>query len=91
MGALRLAETCCGYSDSSLRRYRRPVTAAALAGELEVSKCTVYREMADLIGQRVPIEGGVDILDEVYPARRSDLRRRWEHWREAERLRTNAA
>ena len=40
-----------------LRRSRHPVTAAALAGELEVSKRTVYRDMADLIGERVPIEG----------------------------------
>ena len=40
-----------------LRRSTRPVTAAALAGELEVSRRTVYRDMADLIGQRVPIEG----------------------------------
>jgi len=40
-----------------LRRSRRPVTATALAAELEVSKRTVYRDVADLIGQRVPIEG----------------------------------
>ena len=40
-----------------LRRSTRPVTAAALAGEPEVSKRTVYRDVADLIGQRVPIEG----------------------------------
>ena len=40
-----------------LRRSHRPVTAAALASELEVSKRTVYRDMADLIGQRVPIAG----------------------------------
>lgn len=40
-----------------LRRSRHPVTAAAVASELEVSKRTVYRDMADLIGQRVPIEG----------------------------------
>jgi predicted DNA-binding transcriptional regulator YafY len=33
------------------------VTAAQLAEELEVSKRTVYRDIADLIGQRVPIEG----------------------------------
>jgi predicted DNA-binding transcriptional regulator YafY len=39
-----------------LRRSTRPVTAAALAEELEVSKRTVYRDVADLIGQRVPIE-----------------------------------
>jgi predicted DNA-binding transcriptional regulator YafY len=40
-----------------LRRSTRPVTAAALAEELEVSVRTVYRDVADLIGQRVPIEG----------------------------------
>ena len=40
-----------------LRRSSRPVTAAALAEELEVSKRTVYRDVADLIGQRVPIAG----------------------------------
>ena len=40
-----------------LRRSTRPVTAAALAAELEVSTRTVYRDMADLIGQRVPVEG----------------------------------
>jgi predicted DNA-binding transcriptional regulator YafY len=40
-----------------LRRTTRPVTAAALAEELEISKRTVYRDVADLIGQRVPIEG----------------------------------
>jgi predicted DNA-binding transcriptional regulator YafY len=40
-----------------LRRSTRPVTAAALAEELEISKRTVYRDVADLIGQRVPIEG----------------------------------
>ncbi len=37
-----------------LRRSTRPVTAVALAEELEVSKRTVYRDVADLI---VPIEG----------------------------------
>ena len=40
-----------------LRRSTRPVTAAALADELEVSKRTVYRDVADLIGQRVPVDG----------------------------------
>jgi predicted DNA-binding transcriptional regulator YafY len=40
-----------------LRRSTRPVTAAALAEELEISKRTVYRDVADLIGQRVPVEG----------------------------------
>jgi len=40
-----------------LRRSSRPVTAAALAEELEVSKRSVYRDVADLVGQRVPIHG----------------------------------
>jgi predicted DNA-binding transcriptional regulator YafY len=40
-----------------LRRSTRPVTAVMLAEELEVSRRTVYRDMRDLIGQRVPIEG----------------------------------
>jgi len=40
-----------------LRRSTRPVTAAALGAELEVSKRTIYRDVADLIGERVPIEG----------------------------------
>ena len=40
-----------------LRRTSRPITASKLAEELEVSKRSVYRDVADLIGQRVPIRG----------------------------------
>jgi predicted DNA-binding transcriptional regulator YafY len=40
-----------------LRRTPRPKTAEALAAELETSRRTVYRDIADLIGQRVPIRG----------------------------------
>lgn len=40
-----------------LRRTRQPATAAGIAEELEVSKRTVYRDIADLVGQRVPIQG----------------------------------
>jgi predicted DNA-binding transcriptional regulator YafY len=40
-----------------LRRTPKPITAGALAAELETSKRTVYRDIADLIGQRVPIRG----------------------------------
>jgi predicted DNA-binding transcriptional regulator YafY len=40
-----------------LRRSRRPVTADAIAAELETSKRTVYRDIADLVGQRAPIRG----------------------------------
>ncbi len=40
-----------------LRRTIRPVTASAIAEELEVSKRSVYRDIADLMAQRVPIQG----------------------------------
>ncbi len=40
-----------------LRRTRRPLTADAIAVELETSKRTIYRDIANLIGQRVPIRG----------------------------------
>jgi predicted DNA-binding transcriptional regulator YafY len=40
-----------------LRRTRRPVTADAIGRELETSKRSVYRDIATLIGQRVPIRG----------------------------------
>jgi predicted DNA-binding transcriptional regulator YafY len=40
-----------------LRRSSRPVTAGMLAEELEISTRSVYRDVADLIGQRVPIQG----------------------------------
>jgi predicted DNA-binding transcriptional regulator YafY len=44
-----------------LRRARRPVTADQLAAELETSKRTIYRDIADLMGQRVPIRGEAGI------------------------------
>jgi predicted DNA-binding transcriptional regulator YafY len=40
-----------------LRGARQPLTAQAIGRELEVSIRTVYRDIADLIGQRVPIRG----------------------------------
>ena len=40
-----------------LRRGRQPITAEAIADELETSKRTVYRDIADLVGQRTPIRG----------------------------------
>ena len=40
-----------------LRRSSRPVTARMLAEELEVSIRTIYRDIAHLMGQRVPISG----------------------------------
>ena len=44
-----------------LRRTPKPITADALAAELETSKRTVYRDIADLIAQRVPIRGEAGI------------------------------
>jgi len=40
-----------------LRTATRPVTAAALADDLEVTPRTVYRDIATLQARRVPIEG----------------------------------
>ncbi len=40
-----------------LRRHRRPVTGQHMAEELEVSLRTLYRDMADLITDGVPIRG----------------------------------
>src|SRR5438128_4215261 len=40
-----------------LRRTRRPLTAERIAAELETSRRTVYRDIAALIGQLVPIRG----------------------------------
>src|SRR5581483_10343091 len=40
-----------------LRRARRPITADAIAAELETSKRLVYRDIATLMAQRVPIRG----------------------------------
>jgi predicted DNA-binding transcriptional regulator YafY len=40
-----------------LRRARKPITAEAIAEELETSKRSVYRDIATLMGQRVPIRG----------------------------------
>lgn len=44
-----------------LRRHRGPVTADVIAAELETSKRTVYRDIADLCAQRVPIRGEAGI------------------------------
>src|SRR6185437_10806297 len=44
-----------------LRTARGPLTAAALAEELEVTVRTVYRDIATLQARRVPIEGAAGI------------------------------
>lgn len=52
-----------------LRRSSRPITAQDIAQELEVSPRTVYRDIADLIGQRVPVRGEAGfgyILDDSF-------------------------
>lgn len=44
-----------------LRRSRQPVTADAMAAELETSKRSVYRDIAALLAQSVPIRGEAGI------------------------------
>ncbi len=44
-----------------LRRHRRPVPGEALAGELKISLRTLYRDIAVLQGQGVPIEGAAGL------------------------------
>ena len=41
----------------TLRRHRRPVTAAALAEEHKVSQRTLYRDIATLVALGAPVEG----------------------------------
>jgi predicted DNA-binding transcriptional regulator YafY len=45
----------------ALRAAKRPVTAAALAAELEVTTRTIYRDVAALQAARVPVEGAAGI------------------------------
>jgi len=40
-----------------LRRAKKPMSAGAMATELEVCKRTIYRDIATLMAQRVPIRG----------------------------------
>ncbi len=44
-----------------LRRSKKPVTADAMAAELETSKRSVYRDISALLAQRVPIRGEAGI------------------------------
>ncbi|WP_421730868.1 helix-turn-helix transcriptional regulator [Brevundimonas sp.] len=44
-----------------LRRSSKPMTAEAIGAELETSKRSVYRDIAALMGQRVPIRGEAGI------------------------------
>jgi len=43
------------------RRHRGPVTASSIAQELEVTQRTVYRDIASLVGNGVPIRGEAGI------------------------------
>lgn len=44
-----------------LRRSRAPITADAIAVELETSKRTIYRDISALMAQRVPVRGEAGI------------------------------
>ena len=50
-----------------LIRGRRLSTAAFIAGRLEVSERTVYRDVADLMAQGVPIEGEAGVGYRMQP------------------------
>jgi predicted DNA-binding transcriptional regulator YafY len=45
----------------TLRRHRRPVSGAQLAGELAVSLRTIYRDVQTLIAKGAPIDGEAGI------------------------------
>lgn len=52
-----------------LRSARRPVTAVAIAEELRTSSRTIYRDIADLVAQHIPIRGEAGIgyiIDKSY-------------------------
>ncbi len=52
-----------------LRANKSPVTGKSLANELEISLRTLYRDMAELIAQRVPLTGEAGtgyVLDDGY-------------------------
>jgi predicted DNA-binding transcriptional regulator YafY len=44
-----------------LRTAAQPVTAAAIAEELEVTVRTVYRDVATLQARRIPIDGAAGV------------------------------
>ena len=44
-----------------LRTASQPVTAAAIADELEVTVRTVYRDVATLQARRIPVEGAAGV------------------------------
>ena len=44
-----------------LRAASQPVTAAAIADELEVTVRTVYRDVATLQGRRIPVESAAGV------------------------------
>src|SRR3569833_3247534 len=67
--AMRRADRLFQIIQILRRSGRRPVTASHLATEMEVSQRSVYRDIADLMGQRVPIRGEAGIgyvLDRDY-------------------------
>ena len=55
--SIACAPTGCSTSSRSCASAKKPVTAAALADELEVTVRTIYRDVATLQARRVPIEG----------------------------------
>ena len=60
MGPMRRADRLFDIIQH-LRTAKGPVTAAALAAELEVTPRTIYRDIATLQARRVPIDGAAGI------------------------------
>ena len=65
----------------SLRTASQPVTAAALADQLEVTVRTIYRDIAALQASRVPIDGapGLGYSERCHVVRESGQNRVLRH------------
>ena len=61
MAAMRRAERLFQIIQILRRSKRRPITAGDIAGELETSLRTIYRDISQLLAERVPIRGEAGI------------------------------
>jgi predicted DNA-binding transcriptional regulator YafY len=61
MAAMRRAERLFQIIQILRRSKRRPITATDIASELETSLRTVYRDISQLLAERVPIRGEAGI------------------------------
>jgi len=61
MGGMRRAERLFQIIQILRRSKRRPITAGDIASELETSLRTIYRDISQLLAERVPIRGEAGI------------------------------